>query len=127
MEHVRPDYLDRPEREDHEHRQPEERSAPDRCESDDQASEGADRDSCDTVASTQDEGLIRDDLLAHERLRAQADRAEEECATDHLRLYGGYPVAILVLEPGRDGNADQRHRRAAEEHPAAQPGLDVPE
>src|SRR5207249_232234 len=92
----------------------------------DKAAAGADQHGCDPVAARELED-VRNELRADEVLRDQADAAEEEGAAEHSRGDRLDAVPIAVAKPGRQPDAEQRQRRAADEHPPAQTRLHVPE
>jgi hypothetical protein len=60
----------------------------------------------------------------HEVLGEDAGGADHECNRQDPRLGRLCAVAVAIAHPSAHAHADERHRRAAEKHPAREPCLD---
>jgi hypothetical protein len=66
-------------------------------------------------------------LRTHQRLGEEADGAKEERGSQDLGRDGVDAVPVAVLKRSRKGDAEEGRGGAAEEHPAGEPGVHVPE
>src|SRR5205823_12151294 len=101
--------------------------AADRRQADDEAAEEPDQHSGAAVAVREAERVVRDLPRTDEALGQETRAPEDERAAEHLRRDRVDVVAVAVLEPGREPDAEQRRGRAAEEHPPRQLRLHVAE
>jgi hypothetical protein len=120
-----PDDLRRGQREHEQHDEPEERAAADRCQADDEPAARAERDADHAVTVREQERRVRGlDAALDERLGEEAEAAEDERRADHLRHRVADAAPVLVLDPRGDLDAEQRHRRRADDHPERDPRVD---
>src|SRR5207244_13210087 len=64
--------------------------------------------------------VVRLDTDLDQRLRDEAEAAEDQRGTDRVGLDRLDAVAVVVLQPGRERDTEQGHRPRPEEHPERQ-------
>ena len=126
MEDVRPDDLVRAEREEDEQREPEEDAAPTEVRPTMNPPSDADEHGCDPVTVRELPTSISRRLRVDEALRNEPDRAEEKRRAEHLAHDRLHVVAVAVRELHADQTPRSDSGRGADEHPASEPGPDVP-
>ena len=80
----------------------------------------------DPIAVREEERLLDRRTHAHEALQQQPERAEEQRRAEDPARSPTWRPCRAVAHVGREPHAEQRHRRAGEEHPAGQARLHVP-
>ena len=119
VEHVGADDLLRGERVGEQHREPEERARADRGEADDETAERADHDRDRLVARPEQERCIAR-MSLDVGLREEPEPADDQRTADDLLQQ----VHVVVADPVRQLDPDQRHRGRAEQHPRREAGVD---
>jgi hypothetical protein len=105
-----------------EHGEGEERAAPDRGQSDDEAADEADRDRDDPIPRREPAEAGRRPSWVQERLGNERGRPEQQGVAEHLALHGVDAVAVAVGEVGRSPHSEEGRGRAPDQHPAREPG-----
>jgi hypothetical protein len=125
VENVRTHDFGRRQWEHEQHHETEERAASDRCQTDEEPAARSEGDTDHAVTVREQERRVRRlDAALDERLREEAEPAEDERVADHLGHDVAHAAPVLVLDPVRELDAYQRHRRRAEKHPKRDPRMD---
>ena len=127
VEDVRADDEPRGQGEREQHRETEERAAPDRREPDDEAADRSDRDRDDPIPPGQPNEARSGASRPNDGLGEEAERADDQGHAEHLPLDRVDAVPVRAGQVGGDRHAEERHRCAPEQHPAAEPCANGPE
>src|SRR5918995_409545 len=110
VEDVRADHLRRREREDEQHHEPEEGAAADRGQTDDEAADRAGEEGDLLVPTREQERRVALRSARDERLHGEADAACDERDPEDDRRGVLEALAVRVLEPGREPDAEKGER-----------------